>query len=352
MNMNAIHIGPCTIGREHPPFIIAELSGNHGQDLNKALRLVDAAAAAGAHAVKLQTYTPDTMTLDLAEGNFFIDDPNSLWKGQSLYALYQKAYTPWEWHEPLFERARKLGMVPFSTPFDASAVDFLATLAPACYKIASFENGDLPLIRKVAATGKPLLIATGSATLAELAETVETARAAGCRDLILLKCTSDYPAETTDANLATLPHLSQLFGCQVGVSDHTLGTVVPVSAVALGACVIEKHFSLDRAEACVDAAFSLEPDELASLVRDAHRSWEAVGSIRYGPSENERGARRHRRSLYITRDLCAGDRLGTDAVRAIRPGYGLPPKYLDAVLGLTLMRDTPRGTPITWDLFR
>ncbi len=348
--MKEIRIGPYGIGADHPPFLIAELSGNHGHDLDKAMRLVDAAADAGAHALKLQTYTADTMTLDMAEGDFFIDDPNSLWRGQSLYELYQKAYTPWDWHAPIFERARARGMVAFSTPFDETAVDFLENLHVPCHKIASFENGDIPLIRRVAATGKPLIISTGTATLEELTEAVEAARGAGCVDLILLKCTSNYPAEPEEANLATLPHLAKMFDCVVGLSDHTRGTAVPVAAVALGARVIEKHLTLDRQDKDVDAEFSLEPAEFLQMVQDARLAWLALGHVCCEPTEREQGARRHRRSLYVVRDVKEGEPFSKQNIRAIRPGAGLPPKLLDAVIGRTAIRAVKRGTPLDWTL--
>ncbi len=297
--MKKAHIGGHLISSAHRPFIIAEMSGNHGQNLNRALQLVEAVADSGAQALKLQTYTADTMTLDISKGEFFIDDPNSLWQGNSLYQLYQKAYTPWEWHAQIFAHARKLGLVAFSTPFDLSAVDFLEQLDVPCYKIASFENGDLPLIRKVAATGKPLLMSTGTATLAELTEAVTTAREAGCKELILLKCTSSYPADPKDVNLLTIPHMAELFSCQVGLSDHTHGTAVAVSSVALGARVIEKHVTLKRSDGDIDAAFSLEPAELKQLVDDTLIAWQALGQIDYTPSPKETEARKHRRSLYI-----------------------------------------------------
>ena len=259
---NVIRVRNREIGPGFPPLIVAEMSGNHNQSLDRALEIVEAAAKAGAHALKMQTYTADTMTLNLREGDFFISDPNSLWKGTSLYELYRKAHTPWEWHKPIFERCRKLGMICFSTPFDGTAVDFLETLEAPCYKIASFENTDLPLIRKVAATGKPMIISTGMATVAELDEAVRTAREAGCEDIILLKCTSTYPASPENSNLLAIPHMRELFGVQVGLSDHTLGLGVAVAAVALGATLVEKHFTLRRADGGVDAAFSLEPAEI------------------------------------------------------------------------------------------
>jgi pseudaminic acid synthase len=347
---NEIHLGGRLIGQGHPPFIIAEMSGNHNQSLAKALQIVDAAAEAGAHALKLQTYTAELMTLDLEAGDFFIEDPNSLWQGQSLYRLYEQAHTPWEWHKPIFERCRERGLIPFSTPFHPKAVDFLETLDVPFYKIASFENNDLPLIRYAASKGKPLIISTGMATLAELEDTVTAARESGCRDLILLKCTSTYPASPADSHLRTIPHLRQLFDCEVGLSDHTQGIGVPVAAVALGATVIEKHFTLSRAERGVDAAFSLEPHELRQLVAESERAWQALGGISYRPSEKERSSLKFRRSLYLSRDVQAGETLTEDHVRIIRPGYGLAPKYWPHVVGRTARRDAKAGTPVSWDL--
>src|SRR3569833_1759658 len=285
--MKPFQIAGRQIGPRHPPFIIAEMSGNQNQSLERALEIVEAAAKSGAHALKIQTYTPDTMTIDLDEREFHISDPNSLWKGTSLYKLYGEAYTPWEWHKAIFDRARELGIIPFSTPFDDSAVDFLEALDVPCYKIASFENTDLPLIRSVAATGKPLIISTGMATVAELDDAVRAAREAGCTDLILLKCTSTYPATAENTNILTIPHLRELFGCEVGLSDHTMGVGVSVASVALGASVIEKHFTLSRAEGGVDSAFSMEPAEMAQLVLEAERAWQALGRVSYGPSQAE-----------------------------------------------------------------
>jgi pseudaminic acid synthase len=347
----SITIGNRQVGQDHPPFVIAEMSGNHNQSLDRALAIVEAAAKAGAHALKLQTYTADTMTLDIDEGEFYIEDPNSLWKGASLHKLYQLAYTPWEWHAPIFKRANELGMLAFSTPFDESAVDFLESLDVPCYKIASFENTDLPLIRKVAATGKPMIISTGMASVAELDESVRTARAAGCKDLILLKCTSTYPATPENTNIRTIPHLRDLFGTEVGLSDHTMGTGVSVASVALGATVIEKHFTLSRAEGGVDSAFSMEPAEMASLVLESERAWQALGRITYGAaSAQEEKSKVYRRSLYISRDLKAGEILDATSVRAIRPGLGLAPKFIDMVMGKAVKLDVKRGTPVSWDL--
>jgi N-acetylneuraminate synthase len=343
-------IGGRAIGRGHLPFIIAEMSGNHNRSLERALAIVEAAARSGAHALKIQTYTPDTMTLDLNEREFRIEDRNSPWAGTSLYRLYGEAYTPWEWHESIFARAREFGMIPFSTPFDHSAVSFLESLQAPCYKIASFENTDLSLIRTVAATGKPMIISTGMATVAELDETVRAARAAGCRHLVLLKCTSTYPATPENTNISTIPHMRSLFGCEVGLSDHTLGVGVAVASIALGASVIEKHFTLARAEGGVDSTFSMEPAEMAQLVVETQRAWQALGQISYGPTPAELKSLQFRRSLYIVRDLQAGATLDAENVRAIRPGLGLPPKHLPTVLGKRLNRAVKRGTALSWDL--
>jgi len=348
--MKTIQIAGRDIGPNHPPFIIAEMSGNHNQSLERALEIVEAAAKTGAHALKIQTYTPDTMTLDIDEREFHISDPKSLWAGTSLYKLYGEAYTPWEWHKPIFDRARELGMIPFSTPFDDTAVDFLESLDVSCHKIASFENTDLPLIRRVAATGKPLIISTGMATVAELDDTVRAAREAGCKDLILLKCTSTYPATAGNTNILTIPHLRELFGCEVGLSDHTMGVGVSVASVALGATVIEKHFTLNRADGGVDSAFSMEPAEMAQLVVETERAWQALGQVGYGPTEAEKKSLQYRRSLYVVQDLKAGDVLTKDNLRAIRPGLGLPTKYLEIVLGKTVKQDVRRGTALAWEL--
>lgn len=338
------------IGLGAPPFVIAEMSGNHNQSLERALKIVEAAAAAGAHALKLQTYTADTMTINLREGEFFIADPNSLWSGSSLYELYQQAYTPWEWHEPIFRRARELGMIPFSTPFDESAVDFLESLDVDLYKIASFENTDIPLIRKVAATGKPIIISTGMASVSELDETVRAAREAGGRDLALLKCTSTYPATPTHTNIRTIPHLRELFGCEVGLSDHTMGFGTAVAAVALGATIIEKHFTLARSDGGVDSVFSLEPKEFRTLLVEIERAWQSLGCVRYGPMEAERQSMQFRRSLYVVSDMRPGEAFSHENVRAIRPGFGLPPKYLERIIGKVVKQHVRRGTAVTWDL--
>lgn len=338
-----------TIGPQAPPWIVAEMSGNHNQSLDRAMALVEAAAAAGAHALKLQTYTAETMTLDLREGAFFIDDPENLWHGHSLYELYQKAYTPWEWHEPLFKRARELGMTPFSTPFDASAVDFLESLDVPCYKIASFENIDLPLIEKVAKTGKPVIVSTGMASRAELEECVTCIRGTGNDQIALLKCTSAYPAKAADANLQTIPHLRDLFDCLVGLSDHSMGLAVPLAATVLGAVMIEKHFTLSREDGGVDSAFSLEPLELKALVEETAAAHAAIGSVRYGSARGESASRKHRRSLYISKTIKAGERFSHENLRAVRPGEGLPPKWLATFIGKRANRDLQPGTPLSWD---
>ena len=348
--MKTIKIAGREIGPNQPPFVIAEMSGNHNHSLERALEIVDATAKTGAHALKIQTYTPDTMTLDLDEREFHISDSKSLWAGNSLYKLYGEAYTPWEWHKPIFDRARELGMIPFSTPFDNTAVDFLENLDVPCYKIASFENTDLPLIRRVAATGKPLIISTGMANIAELDDTVRAARDAGCKDLILLKCTSTYPAAAGNTNILTIPHMRELFGCEVGLSDHTMGVGVSVASVALGATVIEKHFTLNRADGGVDSTFSMEPAEMAQLVIETDRAWQALGKVSYGATEAEKKSIVFRRSLYVAQDIKAGDVLTKENVRAIRPGLGLPTKYLPQIIGRVAKQDLKRGTALSWDL--
>ncbi|HLH51560.1 MAG TPA: pseudaminic acid synthase [Roseiarcus sp.] len=328
------------------------MSGNHNQSLDRALAIVDAAAEAGAHAIKLQTYTADTITIDVHSSDFTISDPDSLWAGRNLYDLYKEAHTPWEWHAPIMARAKARGLIAFSTPFDETAVDFLEGLDVPAYKIASFENIHLPLIRKVAATGKPIVMSTGMASLAELDEAVAAAREAGCRDLVLLKCTSTYPATPENTNLATIPHLREMFGCEIGLSDHTMGVGVAVAATALGASVIEKHFTLRRADGGVDSAFSLEPDELRALVVETGRAAAAMGKVAYGPTEAEKKSLIFRRSLYLVRDVEEGEVLTKDNVRIIRPAGGLPPKAIDIVLGMKARRKAPRGAPVTWDLVR
>lgn len=338
------------IGRDAPPFVIAEMSGNHNQSLDRAIAIVDAAARAGAHALKLQSYTADTITLDVQSGDFFIKDTESLWNGSSLHDLYQVASTPWEWHAPIMDRARALGMICFSTPFDESAVDFLEGLNVPAYKIASFENVHLPLIRRVAATGKPVIVSTGMATLAEIDDAVRAAREAGCRDLVLLKCTSTYPATPASSNVHTIPHMRDLFSCEIGLSDHTMGLGASIAAVAHGASVIEKHFTLARADGGVDSTFSLEPHEMRELVIETERAWQSLGAVRYGPSDAEKKSLVFRRSIYIANDVRAGEILTRDNLRCIRPGMGLPPKFYETLLGRSVKRDAAKGTPMTWDL--
>ena len=343
-------IGGKQVGAGSAPLVIAEMSGNHNQSLERALEIVDAAAQSGAHALKIQTYTAETMTIDIREGEFFISDEKSLWKGESLFDLYKKAYTPWEWHEAIFDRAKKHKMLAFSTPFDRTAVDFLEDLNVPCYKIASFENTDLPLIRYVAATGKPMIISTGMATFAELDETVDAARSAGCNDLVLLKCTSTYPSTPDDSNILTIPEMRSRYGCEIGISDHTMGIGVSVAAVALGATVVEKHFTLQRADGGVDSAFSMEPQEMAQLVIETERAWQAMGKVQHGPTEKEKVSLVFRRSLYVVADVKAGEKLTPANVRAIRPGNGIAPKFYDEVIGKTAKRDIARGTPLSHDL--
>ena len=345
-----ISIGEITIGENHRPFVIAEMSGNHNQSLDRALEIIDAAAEAGAHAVKLQTYTPDTMTIDVRGGLFDINDESSLWKGRNLYELYQEAHTPWEWHKPLFDRAREHGLMIFSTPFDATAVDFLEDLGVSAYKIASFENTDHPLLKKVAATGKPTIMSTGLAELADLDEAVRVFKSSGNSNLVLLKCTSTYPATPENTNLMTIPHMREMFGVHVGLSDHTLGIGAAVASVALGARVVEKHFTLSRADGGVDSAFSIEPHELKALVEESERAFLALGNVQIGIQEVERKSLRFKRSLYIVKDVEAGEKLTPENLRVIRPGDGLQPKYYETLLGKTVNRPLKRGTPLSWEV--
>ena len=337
------------VGEGARPLIVAELSGNHNGSLERALAIVDAAADAGADAVKLQTYTADTMTLDAGGRDFTIDDPSSPWHGRRLYDLYGEAATPWEWHPALFERARERGIACFSSPFDESAIAYLERFDPPAYKIASFELTDLPLIAAAARTGRPLIVSTGMATLEEIGAAVTTAREHGAPDVVLLKCTSTYPASPQNSHLRTIPDLRARFGCEVGLSDHTGGIGAAIAAVALGAAMIEKHVTLARADGGVDAAFSLEPHELAALVLESARAWEALGEVRYGPTRAERGSLRFRRSLYVADDVRAGDELTPRNVRIVRPGFGLPPSAYADVLGRRAARDLARGTALAWE---
>jgi pseudaminic acid synthase len=348
--MKDIQIENITIGTGHKPFVIAEMSGNHNQSIDRAMVIIDAAAEAGAHAVKLQTYTPDTMTINTSGGLFEINDPDSLWKGRNLYDLYKEAHTPWEWHKPLFDHARKKGLLIFSTPFDESAVDFLEELGVGAYKVASFENTDWPLLKKIASTGKPVIMSTGLATLADLDEAVRTIREAGCKDLVLLKCTSTYPATPENTHLATIPHMREMFKCHVGLSDHTMGIGAAIAAVALGAPVVEKHFTLRRADGGVDSTFSIEPEELKNLVIESERAFLAMGHVFYGVQEAEKKSLRFKRSLYIVKDVKEGDIFTADNLRVIRPGDGMQPKYYETILGKTASRAIKAGTPLTWEL--
>jgi len=346
MTSRSIEIAGRTIGAGNPPYIVAELSANHNGDIQNAFDIMAAAKDAGADAVKLQTYTADTITIDCDSPDFRIE--GGLWDGRTLYELYQEASTPWDWHEALFEKARELGIAVFSAPFDATAVDLLESLGAPAYKIASFELIDLPLIERVAATGKPLIMSTGMAGIGEIAEAVAAARGAGAAELLLLHCISGYPTPPEECNLRTIAHLRDAFDCAVGLSDHTLGTAVAVAAVACGACLIEKHVTLDRGAGGPDAAFSLEPPELAALVADTHTAWAACGPVNYQPTGSESGNRQFRRSLYVVEDIAAGERLTPKNIRSIRPGHGLPPKHLPDVLEKRARRTLKRGTPLDW----
>jgi pseudaminic acid synthase len=351
MENRSFNIEGITIGKNNPPFVIAEMSGNHMGSFERAKKIIEEVAKSKAHAIKLQTYTADTMTIEISEGEFYIEDEKSIWNHRSLYDLYNEAHTPWDWHAELFKYARSLGLIPFSTPFDSTAVDFLENLNVSIYKIASFEITDLDLIQKVASTGKPVIISTGMATISEIADAVLTARSSGCKNLILLKCTSSYPAKPEDANLITIPHLSQIFNYQVGISDHTLGIGVSIAAVSLGATVIEKHVTLDRNDGAVDSLFSLEPNELRDLVIESDLARKSVGSVNYGPLKNEELSQSHRRSLYIVKDLKKGERLDHNNLRAIRPGRGLEIKFRKNLIGKKIKKDIKKGTPASWDLF-
>ncbi|GAA1952790.1 pseudaminic acid synthase [Amycolatopsis minnesotensis] len=345
-----VRIGKHEIGPEHPPFVIAEMSGNHNGDLGRALAIVDAIGESGAQAVKLQTYRPGTITIDADGPAFRIGDTHSLWGGENLYRLYERAHTPWEWHEELFARAREHGLEIFSSPFDPTAVELLESLDAPAYKIASSEIVDLPLIELCARTGKPLIISTGMASVAEVDAAVRTARAAGNDQLVVLGCTASYPASPAESNLRGLPVLAGVTGTLVGLSDHTPGIGAPLAAVALGAVAIEKHVTLKRDDGGVDSEFSLEPPELAALVTESKRAWEALGRAVIGPRESEKEGLRFRRSLYVVADVVAGERVTRENVRSIRPAGGLAPGDIDVVLGRTFTQDAAKGTALTWDL--
>ncbi len=340
------------ISPDHKPFVIAEMSGNHNQSLERAFEIVDAAAEAGAHALKLQTYTADTITFNGTSDEFVIKDQNSLWKNQNLHKLYQMAYTPWEWHKPIFDRAKAHGMLAFSSPFDTTAVDFLESLDVPCYKIASFENTDHILLKKVAQTGKPVIMSTGVASIADIQESVGVLRKYGCKDLVLLKCTSTYPATPESTNLLTIPHMKDLFDCQIGLSDHTMGIGAAVAAVALGARVLEKHFTLRRADGGVDSSFSLEPEELKNLVIESERAFLAMGKVNYILSEKEQKSLQYKRSLYVVEPMKAGDVFSEKNVRSIRPSNGLHTRYYDEILGKTATQAIEAGTALSWELVK
>ena len=345
-----ITIGNCEIGIHVRPYLIAEMSGNHNQSLDRALAIVDAAADSGANAIKLQTYTADTMTLDLRAPGFVIDDASSLWAGRQLHDLYALAHTPWEWHGAIIQRAHERGIECFSSPFDESAVDFLESLRVPAFKIASFENTDLPLIRRVARTGKPIIISTGMATVAEIGEAVSAAKGEGCDKIVLLKCTSTYPATPENTNIRTISNMQETFDCTVGLSDHTMGCGVAVASVAFGATVIEKHLTLSRADGGVDSSFSMEPQEFALLREEVDRAWLSLGEVAYGGTQAEGKSRAFRRTLYISRDMKAGEIFTADNLRIVRPGFGLPPKYYEMLLGKHIGRDAVAGTPMSWEL--
>ena len=351
MDEHDIQIDSRWIGTSHQPFVIAKMSGNDNQSLDRAFALVDAAAEAGAHALKLQTYTADTITMDVKGKGFTIEVDDSLWKGRTLHDLYSESHTPWDWHAPIFERARQQGMIPFSSPLDETAVDFLESLDAPAYKIASFEMTHLPLVRKAAATGKPLIISTGMATLGEIEQTVAAARDAGASQLVLLKCTSTYPATPENTNLRTIPHLRDAMNVQVGISDHTMGVGASVAAVAVGATVIEKHFTLDRSDGGVDSTFSLEPEELSQLVTETKRAWLAMGGVSYGPTGGQVDAVQYRRSIYVAEDLPEGIKISDRHIRVIRPGHGLAPKHFEQIIGTTTTRAIAKGAPAQWGMF-
>lgn len=349
MRYQSFKIESRRVGGSAPVLMVAELSANHNQSFDQAVKLIEAAKASGADAVKIQTYTPDTLTID-CDNEYFRIGKGSIWEGRTLYELYGEAYTPWEWHPKLQEVARRLDLIFFSTPFDHSAVDLLEKMEMPAYKIASFELVDLPLLRRVAQTGKPIIISTGMATLAEIEEAVQILRNAGADKFALLKCTSSYPALPEEMNLRTIPDLSERFGVPVGLSDHTLSAAVPVAAVTLGACIVEKHFTLCRRDGGPDAEFSLEPEEFKQTVEAVRMARKALGSVSYQLQEREKPSRVFRRSLFAVKDLKKGEPFNAENVRVIRPGYGLHPRFLDQVIGRKAAKDIPRGTPLDWEL--
>ncbi len=347
MSINTIKIGNYSVGEKNAPFIIAEMSGNHNQSLERAFQIVGAAAKAGAHAIKLQTYTADTITI---KGALQIQDEGSLWKGRELYDLYSEAYTPWEWHKPIFDYAKSLGLIAFSSPFDITAVDFLESLDVPAYKIASFENTDHILLKKVAQTGKPIIMSTGVSTISDIEESVQVLRDNGCQDLIILKCTSTYPSTPENTNLRAISLLRQIYNTQVGLSDHTMGIGAAVASITFGATVIEKHFTLSRAEGGVDSAFSLEPQELESLVTETQRAFQSLGKPFLGIQEIEKKSIKFKRSLFVVQDIKAGEVFTTDNVQSKRPAFGLHTRYYDVIIGQKAMQDISSGTPLIWDM--
>lgn len=348
MNIQEIKIAGRSIGPDYSPYVIAELSANHNGKLETALRIIEEAKKAGADAVKLQTYKPDTITLDCDNEEFQIQ--GGLWDGHTLYELYEEAHMPWEWHKPLFDHARQLGITIFSSPFDNTAIDFLEDLNAPAYKIASFEAVDLPLIKYAASTGKPMIISTGMADAEEISEAIEAAREGGCKELAILHCVSGYPAPPEDYNLRTIPDMIERFGLVTGLSDHTLDNTTAIASVAVGACIIEKHFTLDRSAGGPDDSFSLEPLELAALCLGAQTAWSALGRVDYGRKSSEQGNVKFRRSLYFVKDMKAGDVITEDCIRSVRPGFGLAPKYLENVLGRRVTQNVECSTPLSWHL--
>ena len=345
-------IGKYKISQKDKPFIIAEMSGNHNQSLDRALKIVDAAAKSGVHMLKLQTYTADTITINSRNSDFFINDKKSLWRGKNLYDLYKEAHTPWDWQEKIVKRSNKLGMLCFSTPFDETAVDFLEKINVPAYKISSFENVHLPLIKKVAQTGKPVILSTGLATKNEIEEAVETLKIGGCKEFALLKCTSAYPALPTNSNILTIPDLRKNFNCEVGLSDHTMGIGTALAAISHGATIIEKHFTLDRKDGGVDSSFSIEPTEMKVLVEESARAWQALGKISYGPTGSEKSGINLRRSIYVVKDINKGEKITKKNIRIIRPGKGLAPKYFEEILGRETNQNLKEGTAFTWEFLK
>ncbi len=345
-------IDSLSINVSSKPFIIAEMSGNHNQSLERALEIVEAASKAGVDAIKLQTYTPDTITLNMQDKEFFIKDSENIWKGNSLYNLYSEAYTPWDWHQPIMEKARDLNLICFSSPFDESAVDFLEDLNVPAYKIASFELNHLPLIKKVALTGKPIILSTGMASLVDINEALDTIKNSSESDFALLKCTSTYPASSKNSNVKTIPHMRELFNCEVGLSDHTMGCGASIASIAHGATIIEKHFTLDRNDGGVDSSFSLEPEEMKTLVVESERAWKSLGRISYGPTKDEKNSLKYRRSIYISKDMKAGEKFDESNIKIVRPGKGISPKYFNIILGRCVSKNITKGTALSWRLIK